>query len=389
MKRPHRGDGSLPVRDAIVMSGWGWYNFNDPERVALALSWLGAKVLYCENPTSFFRSAAPEIAEVAPRVFRFIPQFFGHRLNRLHVGLDHFQARMIASQVHKAATELDLKNPLFIYPHGEFFVPLCREFKNRGFPLVHCCFDYPERGQDRHIELSDCVLTLSKSIFHQLRAKYGSKVTLIPQVRWLDAGELENAERATPNELFAIPAPRLGYVGLVSNRLNFPVLRQLLAAHPDWHFVHFGNSKCLPLGNVHAIPWRDAAGLQNLLENFDVGFMPYNCYSNKDFHCMPLKVFDYFNAGIPVVSTPIVNLWEYSDTIYFGGTAEELAAAVELALREPQDSPRKSARRVIAKGHSIAALAETLSEILFSGQSGQSHLFEQSANFESVGLRNV
>lgn len=104
---------------------------------------------------------------------------------------------------------------------------------------------------------------------------------------------------------------------------------------------------------------------------------------------MPLKVFDYFNAGIPVVSTPIVNLWEYSDTIYFGGTAEELAAAVELALREPQDSPRKSARRVIAKGHSIAALAETLSEILFSGQSGQSHLFEQSANFESVGLRNV
>lgn len=104
---------------------------------------------------------------------------------------------------------------------------------------------------------------------------------------------------------------------------------------------------------------------------------------------MPLKVFDYFNAGIPVVSTPIVNLFEYSDTIYFGDTAEELAAAIELALSEPQDSQRKSARRDIAKSHSIAALAEALSEILFSGQLGQLDVVEESAKFESVGLRNV
>lgn len=389
MSRPYRENGSLPVRDAIVMSGWGWYNFNDPERVALALSSLGAKVLYCENPTSFLRSAAPEIVEVAPRVFRFIPQFFGHRLNRLHVGLDQFQARMISAQVQKTAISLGLKNPLFIYPHGDFFVPLCREFKKRGLTLVHCCFDYPERGQDRHIELSDCVLTLSKSIFHQLRAKYGAKIALIPQVRWLDNRESQKAGRGTPGEFSAIPPPRLGYIGLVSNRLNFHVLHDLLVAHPEWHFVHFGQSKCLPLENVHAIAWRDPNGLEDVVANLDVGFMPYNCYNNKDFHCMPLKVFDYFNAGIPVVSTPIVNLFEYSDTIYFGDTAEELAAAIELALSEPQDSQRKSARRDIAKSHSIAALAEALSEILFSGQLGQLDVVEESAKFESVGLRNV
>ena len=389
MSRPYRENGSVTVRDAIVMSGWGWYNFNDPERVALALSRLGPRVLYCENPTSFLRSTASEIAEVAPHVFRLTPQFFGHRLNRLHLGLDHIQARTISAQVQKAAISLGLKSPLFIYPHGDFFVPLCREFKKQGFPLVHCCFDYPEPGQDRHIELSDRVLTLSKSIFHQLRAKYGSKITLIPQVRWLEADEPEKAEIVAPKEFSAIPKPRLGYIGLVSNRLNLRVLHHLLVAHPEWHFVHFGDSKCLPLANVHAIVWRDTPRLENVVANLDVGFMPYNCSNNKDFHCMPLKVFDYFNAGIPVVSTPIVNLWEYADTIYFGDTADELAAAVAVALSEPPDSPRKSARRDIAKRHSIATLAEVLSRILFSGQSTRSDISEESTNFESVGQRNA
>ncbi|HWH59764.1 MAG TPA: glycosyltransferase, partial [Terriglobales bacterium] len=230
--------------------------------------------------------------------------------------------------------------------------------------------------------------TLSRSIFHQLRAKYGSKIAIIPQVRWLDGGEAQKKGAAEPGDFPAIPKPRLGYIGLVSNRLNFQFLHELLRAHPAWHFVHFGESKCLPLENVHAIPWTDSVSLQNVLENLDVGLMPYNCYSNKDFHCMPLKVFDYFNAGIPVVSTPIVNLWEYSNTIYFGDTAEELALATERALGEPADSPRKSLRRDIAKRQSIFALAGSLSRILFLGQSGPSDTVDEGARFESVGLRD-
>ena len=89
-----------------------------------------------------------------------------------------------------------------------------------------------------------------------------------------------------------------------------------------------------------------------------------------------------------VVSTPIVNLWEYSDAIYFGDTAEELATAIERALGEPADSSRKSLRKEIAKRQSIPALAESLSRILFSGQSGCSGVAEETTHFESVGLRN-
>ena len=79
---------------------------------------------------------------------------------------------------------------------------------------------------------------------------------------------------------------------------------------------------------------------------------------------MPLKVFDYFSIGLPVVSTPIVNLWEFSDTIYFGDDANELCRAIQSALDEPVDSPKKSARIAIAQQHSIEALAACLDDVL-------------------------
>lgn len=147
-----------------------------------------------------------------------------------------------------------------------------------------------------------------------------------------------------------------------------PILHELLVTRSDWHFVHFGDFKCLPLPNVHTVPWRDASDLDDLVAALDVGLMPYDCSNDKNFHCLPLKLFDYFDAGIPVVSTSIINLWAYSDTIYFGDTAEELTTAIEKALDEPSDSPRKSDRKKIVEKHSTGALAEALS-ILFSMRS--------------------
>lgn len=356
-------NGNRLSRDAIIVSGWTWNAFNTPERVALALTLLGARVLYCENPRSFFRSKEEPLREVLPGIYRLLPQFLGHRLNHVPYGAAP-QAKMIARQILENASKLQLKSPLFIYPHGDFFVPLSREFKRRGFSLVHECFDYPEPGQERHIELSDVTLTLSRTIFHQLKAKYGMKIAMIPEVRWLELTTTQEPASAPPPDLSAIPRPRLGYIGAASNRLNLQALEGVLKARPDWHFIHFGQPKCLPLPNVHVIGWRDPTKLGNVISHLDVGLMPYDCHSNKNFHCMPLKVFDYFLAGIPVVSTPIVNLWEYSDLIYFGDDSCELIRAIEIALKEPADSPRKTKRIEIGKRNSIEALARALATAL-------------------------
>jgi hypothetical protein len=354
---------SREFRDAIVMSGWGWETFNVPERVALALASLGSKVLYCQNPVSILRGRGRRLEEINSGIHRLVPHFLGHRLNRIPFVFPQLQAQVVANQILQNVSKLDLKDPLFIYAHGDFYAPLSQVFKRKGFSLIHGCFDYPEPGQDRHIELSDLTLTLSKTVFHQLKARYGEKIALIPEVRWISDPD-KQVLAGDADEFVAIPRPRLGYIGPVTDRLNLRVLESLLTARPDWQFLHFGVAKCLPLPNVHVMAWRPPEKLQELTAQLDVGLMPYDCYSNKNFHCMPLKVFDYFSIGLPVVSTPIVNLWEFSDTIYFGDDAGELCSAIQSALNEPMDSPKKSARIAIAKEHSIEALGVCLDQVL-------------------------
>jgi len=354
----------LRLRDVIVLSGWNWQTFNVPERLALAFAKLGAKVLYCENPVSRLRHRGRPLGEIEAGIYGWGPEFLGHRINRIPFG-SRLQAKFLAGRIAKQASVLNLQDPIVVCPHGEWFGPLCAELKKKNFPLVHVCMDYPEPGQEKLIELSDLTLVIPKSVFYQLNAKYGEKIVSIPQVTQMSESEViasAACNDSNVDEFPEIPRPRLGYLGPVTNRLNTQLLAQVLSSRPDWHFIHFGAEKCLPIANVHAIPWREAKNLREVIANLDLGFMPYDCYDNKNFHCMPLKLFDYFSKGIPVVSTPIVNLWELAGTVYFGYDADGLCRAVQLALDEPKDSPKRCNRLRIARDHSIDALAAVLSE---------------------------
>jgi hypothetical protein len=229
--------------------------------------------------------------------------------------------------------------------------------------------DYPEPYQDELIELSDQTLVIPKSVFRDLRAKYGTKIEWIPQSIHLPArlfgAELRGKDpHAEPDELRAVPRPRLGYLGPIFARVNLAVLREVLARNPGWHFVYFGKSKDLDLPNAHGIDWHTPEELPGFVASFDVGLMPYDCSDKKNLHCSPLKLYDYFLAGLPVVATPILELAEFQTLIYSGDTASELSDAIVQALAEPADSPKRGLRVGVARAHSTEALGLRLEEVL-------------------------
>jgi glycosyltransferase involved in cell wall biosynthesis len=350
-------------RDAIVLSAWGWETFNVPERIALALSFLGMKVLYCENPASRFRRRNEGLREVEKGIYRLQPTILGHRLNRLPF-MPAMQSKVLARQILQHAEELQLKKPIIFFPYYGELLPVCAELKKAGLSLVFVCADFPVDEHSEHLRISDQILVIPRSGYHRLRAEFGGKVSLIPQSIRMPAANsaLSRLETEIP-ELAQIPHPRLGYLGVAHTRVNLPILEELLKNHPEWHFVSFGDRRCVQLPNAHVIGWRNERELPRLIAGLDVGFMPYKCTDDMNFNCVPLKLFDYFAAAVPVVATPIVNLWEYHDLIYMGDTAQELVAAVECALREPVASPKKKRRREIAAQHSIERLSDCLSSI--------------------------
>lgn len=351
-------------RDAIVFSTWSWEANNVPERVALAWAGTGAKVLYCSMPVSYFRRRSSEAREIRERIFEFRPEYLGEKFSSLQP-LGNWQWRNVARAVLVQADALRLEDPLFIYSHVQHIVPLCLAMRQAGLPLVHVCMDYPEPYQHELIELSDRTLVIPKTVFQELRANYGDKIEWIPQSIHLADFEGETAGAAQePPEWAGIGRPRLGYLGPLHGRLDVPLLREALTQRPRWQFICFGGSEAIPLANVHGRSWGGPKQVASFVSGFDVGAMPYDIADKKNLHCVPLKLLDYFWAGLPVVSTRVLSLADYEDLVYFGDTPAEYIAAVERALAEPASSEKRQRRKQVAREHSTEILGRRLEEIL-------------------------
>ncbi len=328
-------------------------------------------MLYCEMPVCRFRRAGEPLHEVAEGIYRFGPEYLGAKLSSVPI-VGKFQWSMVAKQIIAHATSLKLQDQAFFYSHVDGITALCREMRAAGLPLIHICMDYPEPYQYELVELSDQTLVIPKSVFYELRATYGDKIQWIPQSIHLTTGTRQNnGSRRELAQLAAVPRPRLGYLGPIFARLNLAMLREILSRNRNWHFVYFGESKDLPLPNAHAVAWQPPEELARFVACFDVGMMPYDISDKKNLHCAPLKLYDYFLAGLPVVATPLLALAEFKDLVYLGETAQELSDAIVRALEEPVDSPKRALRREVAQAHSTEALGLRLAEVLNSLEKNQ------------------
>lgn len=358
----------LGSRQAIVLSGWDWRTNNIPERMALVLARAGWRILYCENPTSFLRRRGPRRFRVSERVEGFGPLLVGHRLNTLPFAA-RCQAELLVGQILRRAREMGLSQPVVIYPHGHWVVEVARKLKRRGIPGIFICMDQIERKElEALAESSTMTLAIPRATFAQLQEKFGDKIRLIPQFGPdLQPAGVTPAESQALARVERIPRPRLAYFGPPTFRLHAGLVKALFAAHPEWHFVTCGPAPNLQLPNLHDIGWVGSKELPAISRAIDAGFMPYDCRNEMNLHCVPLKLFDYFAAGLPVVSTPLVHLRQYGDLVYLGDSTEALAEGIRKALAEPPGDPRRDKRLCVARAHSIDEMAKILPAMLVSG----------------------
>lgn len=357
------------MRDAIVLSTWSWEMFNVPERIALAIAMRGARVLYCEMPASRFKKKGGPIGEIANGVHGFRPEYWGSKFNAFAPART-VQWRMVARQILRRADELGLRDPIFVYSHIESVEPLCEAMRERGFPLVHVCMDYPEPYQYAQIAMADRTLVIPSTVAHKLRARFGEeKIAMIPQIYHPVNDGFRSAadENVIPADLAKLKAqgrPILGYLGPLYGRLSVGLLTELLRSRPDWQFVCFGGAATLGVENARDLRWVSPKQLPSYLQAFNVGFMPYDCGDEKNLHCSPLKIFDYFSLGMPVAATPVLSLREFGDLVYLGETSRELASAVEMALNEPKNSDKRRRRMEVLRSHTTEVLGERLEQVL-------------------------
>jgi UDP-galactopyranose mutase len=116
-----------------------------------------------------------------------------------------------------------------------------------------------------------------------------------------------------PQDQRALPHPRLGFYGVVDERMDLGLLAQLADARPEWSIVIIGpvvkiSQEDLPhRANLHYLGAKPYGELPAYLAGWDVALMPFAINEATRF-ISPTKTPEYLSAGKPVVSTAITDV---------------------------------------------------------------------------------
>ena len=237
-----------------------------------------------------------------------------------------------------------------------YYTPMALRISQQLQPLmtVYDCMDelaafkMPPAGlkeaEAELFKLANIVFTGGKSLYD---AKYLQHPRVYAFPSGIDFQHFATARipRRDPDDQQDIPYPRLGFFGVLDERLDIPLLKGLAMAQPDWHFILIGpvvkiDPASLPVApNIHYLGMRSYVSLPDYISNWNVALLLFARNESTRF-ISPTKTPEYLAAGKPVVSTPIKDVvTTYGDRglVHIAEGVNEFAIAVGKALRQSSD----------------------------------------------------
>jgi UDP-galactopyranose mutase len=156
---------------------------------------------------------------------------------------------------------------------------------------------------------ADLVFTGGQSLYEAKRERH-PRVHPFPSSIEAEHFRQAREECAEPADQAALPRPRLGYFGVIDERLDLDLVAAVADARPDWQVVMVGpvvkiDLESLPRrANLHYLGMKGYADLPLYLAGWDVALMPFAQNESTRF-ISPTKTPEYLAGGRPVVSTPI------------------------------------------------------------------------------------
>ena len=204
----------------------------------------------------------------------------------------------------------------------------------------------PPELRERETQLfawADVVFTGGYSLY-EAKCKQHTNVHPFPSSVDVDHFAKATINPEEPNDLQNVPHPRVGFIGVIDERMDTELLRQVAENRPDWHFVMIGpvvkiSEDELPRGgNVHYLGQKQYDELPAYLAHIDVAMMPFAINDSTRF-ISPTKTPEYLAAGKPVISTPIrdvVRPYGEKDLVVIAENSSEFIKGLEHLINEDQ-----------------------------------------------------
>jgi UDP-galactopyranose mutase len=233
-----------------------------------------------------------------------------------------------------------------------YYSPMALSFTERLHPIytVYDCMDElsafmfaPPALKQYEAELlkkSDIVFTGGNSLY---LAKMGSHDNIYSFPSSIDKEHFGMARKimADPPDQSVIPYPRIGFYGVIDERLNIALLDEVSDLKPEWQFVLIGpvvkiDPSCLPQrSNIHWLGAKDYSALPAYLSGWDIAMMPFALNASTRF-ISPTKTPEYLAGGKPVISPSIADVVSpYGDLglVHIADTAGEFVGIAAEFLR--------------------------------------------------------
>jgi glycosyltransferase involved in cell wall biosynthesis len=156
---------------------------------------------------------------------------------------------------------------------------------------------------------ADIVFTGGRSLYEAKRSLHRNVHAMPSSV---DVAHFAQARAAAeePEDQAILGRPRLGYFGVIDERMDLDLLARVADARPEWHIVMVGpvvkiDPASLPhRPNIHYLGGKAYADLPRYIASWNVALMPFARNDATRF-ISPTKTPEYLAAGKPVVSTSI------------------------------------------------------------------------------------
>lgn len=342
------------------------YRIQRPQHLATELANRGHRVFYIENEFHHvhkFQQATPTIEKKQENLY----------LVKLAAPEEYFiyndvpskkGTNILFSSFKEFLRMACITNPIAKIDHPFWSVLMDR----LSMPIIYDLMDehsgFTETGKKIHLlenkllKDSDIVLAASDYLFEKSKKIRPEKSVVLLK----NAGEYAHFSSSSRlkrdqhlQDIASIKGPIAGYYGAIDSWFDDKLLEYTLQKMPDISFVLIGrvsNTNILSLAkkysNLHLLGEKSYEILPLYLQYFDICLIPF-VINNLIKATNPVKVYEYFSAGKPVVATLIPELFSYKDALYLSSTPKQFVSLINDALAEEsvklQERRRKIARK--------------------------------------------
>ena len=299
-------------------------------------------VVYWEEPMEIGRKETPFLKVREAKDFP-----------NIRIATPHLPAGM-SEERREAALKRLLDAHSMVYPRpliAWYYTPMMLPFSRHldASAVVYDCMDElskfrfaPETLLDLEAELlerADVVFTGGSSLYEAKKNRHDN-VHCFPSSVDRDHFAQARAAQGDPQDQAAIPQPRFGFYGVIDERFDIDLLRQIADMRPNWSFVmvgpvvKIGEDELPRAANIHYLGSKTYDQLPAYLGGWDVALMPFAMNESTQF-ISPTKTPEYLAGGKPVVTSPVkdvVRHYGHLQGVKIACDADSFVRACEKAL---------------------------------------------------------